>query len=140
MPKKQEEKQEFSETQINSFKEIITDSLGGFDSNPDLNDSAKELETAKLILASILNEKYNDSTSNLNEEEIDDISDAYYLNLIFQDQLVDEKIKRYIALKRSYTKDPKNLLTILSEIVGKVQERPEGGGGIGGILGGRFRR
>jgi len=118
-PSQNEPVQQLGITDESSLKNILSEAFSGADSTGGKDDSYKELETAKLIIATFLNPAYINSTSNLSAEEIDDISDAYYMNLIFDDELIDKKITSFIELKRSETKEPKNLLSFLSEIAGK---------------------
>lgn len=126
-----------NDSQLTELKDILNGAFGGSD-NSDLSNSIKELETAKLILAIITDGKNLDSTTNLNEDEIEDLANARYLNLIFDDELVDEFIIRYESLKRSQTKESKNLLNILADITGKVNDSAFNNG-FSRILGDRFK-
>lgn len=127
-----------NDSQLTELKDILNGAFGDSDNNGDLSNSIKELETAKLILAIITDGKNLDSTTNLNEEEIEDLANARYLNLIFDDELVDEFIIRYESLKRSQTKESKNLLNILADITGKVNDSTFNNG-FSRILGDRFK-
>lgn len=131
---------QFNDSQLTELKSILTDAFGGDSENGGIDtNSIKELETAKLILAIITDSKNLDSTTNLNEEEIEDLANARYLNLIFNDELIDEFCIRYESLKRSQTKESKNLLNILAEITGKVNDSMVGSSGFSRILGDRFK-
>lgn len=106
------DKQQLSEIFEGAFNNSAMD-------NNSNDNSVKELEIGKLVLAMIKNPEFLNSTTNLSMDEVSDLSDAYYLNLIFDSDLIDEYISRYQSLKRSETQQPRNMLTILSELSGK---------------------
>lgn len=104
------------------------------------NTDYRELQIANLALSTMMNPINLNSTSNLSEDEIDDLSDAYYLNSIFQDELIDIKIRTYIELKRSQTTEPKNMLQVISDIVGKtIPQQRENSGLLNRFVGNRFK-
>jgi len=101
---------------VTNIKEVIENIFGNDD---ELGNDIDKLETAKIILSIILNNKNIGSTSNLESEHIEDISDAEMLNEIFDNELIDTKINSFRIHRRSLTDKPRNLLEILSEIVGQ---------------------
>jgi len=119
---------------------ILAEALSGLIPNPNQDNSTKDLETAKVVIGMIMNPIHLNSTSNLSLDEIDDLSDAYYLNTVFNNPLIAKKIITYIELKRSQTDNPKNLLTILSDIVGKGMDALPESTGISKFFGNRFNR
>ena len=101
---------------VTNIKEVIENIFGNDDG---IGNDVDKLETAKIILSIILNNKNIGSTSNLESEHIEDISDAEMLNEIFDNELIDTKINSFRIHRRSLTDKPRNLLEILSEIVGQ---------------------
>lgn len=116
---KKEEKNNFSESQIEQLSKIVNESLGSESGISESNNDAKDLETIKIILASILNERHLESLTNLEEEERDDITDAFMLFEYFDNPIILKFIEHRLKLSRSVNKEnPKNLLNILSELAG----------------------
>lgn len=134
------EKDNIQDDGIKRLEEIITQAFSSSGNFGDSSNSAKDLETAKLILAIVLNKKNFGSTTNLTDEMVEDISDAEMLNVVFKSPLVKKKIDSFREHRRSLTKEPKNLLQVLSDIVGKNMSVDGEIGRMSSILGGRFKQ
>jgi hypothetical protein len=117
------------------LKQIIDDS---FQTEHGLGDTAKDLETAKIILSILLDKNNIASTTNLSSEHIEDISDAEMLDEIFDNPLLQTKIDSFRTHRRSLTDKPNNLLQILSDIVGRSTTM-ENKSGILETMGKRFK-
>lgn len=124
--KKIEDDKSFSESQITQLSELVSSTFNDT-SNISSND-AEKLESIKIILASILNDSNLESLTNLTEEEISDINDAFYLYHYYQNPLIMIFIEHRLKLARSviYEK-PKNLLSIFSDIANKSNGYNENG-------------
>lgn len=64
-------------------------------------DDLKTLELAKIIVQELLNENNVKSLSLLNQEQIEDITNAYLLNDYYQIPDIDKYILNFLTLKRS---------------------------------------
>ena len=120
-------KKELVVNNVDELKKIYEESFDSskINSSQMIDNSVKELELGKLVLQMIKNPDYLNSTTNLTEDEVGDLVDGYYLNLIFDSDLIDEFLSRHQTLKRSQTKNPKNLLEILISLTGKNLELDE---------------
>jgi len=118
------------------LKQIIADSFQNVSS---LGDTAKDLETAKIILSIILDKNNIASTTNLDVEQIEDIANAEMVNVVMKNPLIDAYINSFRVHRRSLTDKPNNLLQILSDIVGKGHLMDENRG-ILDTIGNRFKR
>lgn len=119
MVNKKEEK--LNESVVSQLAEIVNSSLGKDSGITNNTNDAEKLETIKIILASILMEKHLESLTNLNDSQIDDINDAFYLYEYFDNPIILNFIEHRLKLSRSIIQNqPKNLLTILSELAGKT--------------------
>ena len=71
-------------------------------SNNNEIDDLKTLELAKIIVKELLNvDKNVKSLSILNQEQIEDITNAYLLNSYYKIPDIDEYVKNFLELKRS---------------------------------------
>ena len=118
------------------LKQIISDSFKNVSS---LGDTAKDLETAKIILSIILDKNNIASTTNLDTEQIEDIANAEMANCVMKNPLIDAYITSFRIHRRSLTDKPNNLLQILSDIVGKGHLMNENNGLLD-TIGNRFKR
>lgn len=139
MKKEEKDIKSFSKSQQEQLSELFNTVFNSDSSNVSSNE-AKDLDTIKIILASVLNNQHLESLTNLSEEQIDDLNDAFYLYEYYDNPIILNFIEHRLKLQRSVIKDkPKNLLEILSEIAGKGNYGIENMNEKNTILG-RFRR
>jgi hypothetical protein len=120
------------------LKDVLMGAFGDRTGSPVQSDSIKELETAKVVLGTMMNPHHLNSTTNLREEEIEDIANALMMDEILDCPMIRAFCTPYLELKRSQTDQPKNMLSIMSEIVGHAIPQQENTG-LSRILGGRFK-
>lgn len=117
--KKEPETKSFSPQQSNEMRNFWNNAFNG-DNKKESDNDIKDLETIKLILSSIMDDRNLESLSSLTKGQIDDINDAFILFEIFEDPLILNFIMHRLQLNRSLTTEPKNLLSIFSDIAGKA--------------------
>lgn len=109
---KKNENEKIKEELKNEVKSMFEESL--FDSSDiEEKNNVKDLETQKIILNEIFTHTNLKSTTQLDDEEIEDIENAYVLNKIFNNPLIDELCTSHLQLKRSLTEENKSLLQSL---------------------------
>ena len=139
MSEKIEPQKMFSEEQFNTLQNIVKGAYGDTGGSGISNDDAKNLETVKIILAYIGNDEYLSSLTNLSDDELEDINDAMFLNIYFDNPRITQFIYDRLKLSRSRTGTGvfNNLLHILSEISGKSINTLGLDSGLNNILGKR---
>lgn len=83
---------------IKSLLQSVHDEQGG---SPDKIEDVKALELAKIIVMELLNSDNIKSLSLLNQDQIEDITNAYLLNEYYRIDDIDMYINNYLTLKRS---------------------------------------
>lgn len=112
MKKEDKEKEKIKEELKEEVKSFFQNSL--FDeSNLGEDKNIKDIETQKIILNEIFTLENLKSTTQLNDDEIEDIENAYMLNHIFRNPLINDVCISHLQLKRSLTKEPKSLIESL---------------------------
>jgi len=79
------------------------------------NDGAAmgDLDTVKIIINEVLIDDNLESLSNLNDDQIETLTNAITMNDLFQNPLITTKINAFLKLQRSKTSDSRNLLEYL---------------------------
>ena len=75
--------------------------------------SMGDLDTVKIIINEVLIDDNLESLSNLDDAQIETLTNAITLNDLFQNPLISTKIKAFLKLQRSKTSSPRNLLEYL---------------------------
>ena len=86
--------------EINENIKSLLESVHDKDENSNIEDM-KSLELAKIIVKELLNNDNVKSLSLLNQEQIEDITNAYLLNDYYQIPDIEKYINNYLTLKRS---------------------------------------
>lgn len=86
--------------EINENIKSLLESVHNNDDNSSMEDM-KSLELAKIIVKELLNRENVKSLSLLNQEQIEDITNAYLLNDYYQIPDIEKYILNFLTLKRS---------------------------------------
>lgn len=95
------------------IKNVVEDSIYKEPDETPQEQQYKDLEAIKIVLKEVFEESHLSSTTNLEQDEIEDIGDAEFINLVFNNPLIATKLQAHKQLKRSLTKEPTNLLSAL---------------------------
>lgn len=87
--------------EINENVKKLLESVHDKDSDNSNLEDMKTLELAKIIVKELLNGDNVKSLSLLNQEQIEDITNAYLLNSYYQISDIDNYIDNFLTLKRS---------------------------------------
>lgn len=86
--------------EINENIKSLLETVHDKDNNSSIEDM-KTLELAKIIVKELLNDDNVKSLSLLNQEQIEDITNAYLLNDYYQIPDIEKYISNFLTLKRS---------------------------------------
>jgi len=112
-----------AQVQANVRSSLLTDvTLAGGNDKTNMTD----IDTVKIIINEVLIDDNLESLTNLDNDEIETIVNAITLNEMFQNPLIQTKIVAFLKLKRSYTKDPRNLLEYLFRFANSRMPDSEG--------------
>jgi len=83
----------------------------------------KDMETTKIILEDIHKKEHIPSLTNLSRKEIDAVRLAKGMNMLAKNPLIEKDIMFFLDLKRSETKEPKNMLQGLFDVATQYMQQ-----------------
>ena len=134
------EEKQFSESDLKLISELNKSTFDEtIQKEKSEQEQYKELQIAHLTLKAMMDFKNLQSLTSISSDEAEDISNARYLNLIFNDPLIESFCDNYLELSRSVTTqaDRKNFVSVIADMVGRSFVQPPANQGLMASIMGR---
>ena len=133
---------DISESGLNAIENRVTRSLSAGSNGSPVNQQPYylSLEKTLAVMEKALHDDVLESTTNLDDNEIEKLSNAMILYYYTRNKALLVKMMSFMKMKRSYTQQPKNVLESLFELPKRFVDNTNEQNGIMGILGRRFGR